>query len=152
MKEIKLRIWDKTYKRFYYMTITKDGVARTMNPNEPVGELSSTELCSGLKDKNGKEIFEGDIVKLDDGSIIAQIIWRPEHAQFMLWTIRERFMHPMNDHFMLSFEVIGNIYENPELLEGSKIIQYIDIKHVSLNQDGNFDAGFEAGHDPREEI
>ena len=77
---------------------------------------------TGLKDKNGKEIFEGDIlaVEADDGVIILKVSWDDEHALFVIKTKKfneEAALAELVDDNSYPFEVIGNIYENPELLE-----------------------------------
>ena len=65
---------------------------------------------TGLKDKNGKEIYEGDI--LTYSTMKAKVVFNEEHAAFELCQ-RERIDNPISD----SWEVIGNIYETPEKLK-----------------------------------
>ncbi len=70
---------------------------------------------TGIKDKNGKEIFEGDIYNLGDKRILSVVEWHD--SGFMgkqKGTVgsREGLQHWRN-----RIEIIGNIYENPELLE-----------------------------------
>ena len=77
---------------------------------------------TGLKDKNGKEIFEGDIlaVEADDGVIILKVSWDDEHALFVIKTKKfneETALAELVDDNSYPFEVIGNIYENKELLD-----------------------------------
>lgn len=95
-------------------------------------EFDEVELMqsTGLKDKDGQEIFEGDIVKRDG-------VKRPEIVRFGEWTdvdslgYKEQYigfyfesehegqewLHSVQPQFNHLYKVIGNIYENPELLE-----------------------------------
>lgn len=71
---------------------------------------------TGLHDKNGKEIYEGDVCKIwyhDNTSEIMKVDFDSEKAQF-------RFLDIVNDGWIITqtpVEVVGNIHENPELLK-----------------------------------
>lgn len=80
-------------------------------------DFTNLMQCTGLKDKNGKLIYEGDIVKLGNGSIngsvmerIYEVEWNINSFNVPSWIIDT---HDLS-HYI---EVIGNIYENKELLE-----------------------------------
>lgn len=79
--------------------------------------------CTGLKDKNGKLIYEGDIVKFnfDTDEIKAVVSWDDkELIGFYLNTtdyFKDKYVTDY-DFYKDVYEVIGNKYENPELLEG----------------------------------
>jgi len=71
---------------------------------------------TGLHDKNGKEIYEGDILP---GQWI--VMWWPEQAQFVLGNGSLNVNEAAKEEFVIGLlnndEIIGNIYDNPELLE-----------------------------------
>lgn len=75
-----------------------------------------------LKDKNCREIFEGDILafETDDEVIKVNVFWDEEHALFMFESKKYNEQEPLAElveNNTYPFEIIGNIYENPELLE-----------------------------------
>ncbi|KKM14928.1 hypothetical protein LCGC14_1701140, partial [marine sediment metagenome] len=74
---------------------------------------------TGLKDKNGKEIFEGDVLQINPKGLKYFIVQSFILDTYTLWKmIAERLNNPMKKYTKI--EVIGNIYENPELLEDKK--------------------------------
>jgi len=121
MREIKFRAWDKDKKVFVddvLITANKYGfLYQNYNKCEFMGENRDIVIMqyTGLKDKNGKEIYEGDIIKLSD-MVVDEIIFdytgqfKPKKS-----TDFEAY------GFMKSSEVIGNIYENPELLSDAEL-------------------------------
>ena len=77
---------------------------------------------TGLLDKNGKEIFEGDILvaETDDEAVNVRIFWDEKHALFMFESKKYNEIEPLAELVEATaypFEIIGNVYENPELLE-----------------------------------
>lgn len=77
---------------------------------------------TGLTDKNGKEIFEGDVlaIETDEGVTNLKVFWDEKHALFMFeskkYNEKDLLAELVEDN-TYPFEIIGNIYENPELLE-----------------------------------
>ena len=74
-------------------------------------------LCqhTGLTDKNGKRIWENDIVELPDENVYFKCEWEKDTARFVL--NGDRFTVDFDDYREYEVEVIGNIFDNTDLLE-----------------------------------
>ncbi|MDU5804105.1 MAG: YopX family protein [Fusobacterium periodonticum] len=70
---------------------------------------------TGLKNKNNKEIYEGDIVTLHNSRY--KVIFNMEQARFVLRDDKFEMEIPFTNNNNERMEIIGNIYENPELME-----------------------------------
>ncbi|MCK8626679.1 YopX family protein [Fructobacillus cardui] len=121
MREIKFRAWHKPFKKTKFGSEFVYGAKAfdfwIMSPDD-----YTLEQYAGLHDKNGKEIYEGDIVKVYGFSkvTVGKVIY--EDYYFTLdgfcdtGTDRPEMAFSEGE-FEVNYEVIGNIHENPELLE-----------------------------------
>ena len=75
-------------------------------------------LCqyTGLTDKNGKKIWENDIVRNEKGDI-GVVQWFEEHAAFMIWNKTKHYVCYLAENDFSKIEIAGNIFDNAELLE-----------------------------------
>lgn len=130
MREIKFRAWDKTQERMWLNVQNAYDTLEQHCCEDEDCECTDEKgnficlMCSsfqevlrdenltvmqytGLKDKNGKEIYEGDIL-IDENAHSMEVVWNSARCRFdpvpFCWHV---------------FEIIGNIYENPELLYGN---------------------------------
>ena len=133
----KFRAWHKELGRMMLIEIMYffffDNELEELELNDPVMNdhisVYPDEIVlmqsTGLKDKNGKEIFEGDI--LTDGDVISDIKYHQTLGFYMIGKygfsvpfgqgVDVEYFEEFAVHVSKTFEVIGNIYENPELLE-----------------------------------
>lgn len=116
MREIKFRAWSQDTKSFRYFDLNK----QTAWP--PTGFYEPYQQYTGLKDKNGKEIYEGDLCRADDCRFLGEsgtfvIGWDAEHLAFRAQANSIDSIGIYNTGKSDLIEVIGNIYENPELLK-----------------------------------
>ena len=74
--------------------------------------------CTGLKDKNGKLIYNGDIVKYPARKIAFEVYWDVLALKYILINrVALNINKEINNWFPNRCKIIGNIYENPELME-----------------------------------
>ncbi len=140
-REIKFRAWDKTSNRMFYQEDFERVELDTKNKlvslviSETIGSKYVLDYEDGieaeimqyisLKDKNRKEIYEGDIlsIKIYGGDkVIVEgktVVEFKDGCFGVIWGHDKAFLS-LNSFFKAKFEVIGNIYENPELLRGEK--------------------------------
>lgn len=160
MRKIKFRAWDKEanimvysdhrtrklYDVYYGFEMNGEGELECRWDGEFTeshvldgGTLDNLMQYTGLKDKNGVEIYEGDIVRFTNSidevdNEVGKVIWEQSECNFVAqYKTTNRVRQEENGTtitiYLISnetyredveYEVIGNIYENPELLETKK--------------------------------
>ena len=85
-------------------------------------EVQADTICqyTGLNDKDGNKIWENDIVSCKEGENFGQINWNESEAGFYFDILLNagHFCEESIDDHLYCMEVIGNIFDNPEFLEG----------------------------------
>lgn len=133
----KFRAWDSIKKKFVeHFFITDNGLICNMERptsgyNSPV-PIEKSELIlmqsTGLHDKNGKEIFEGDILKVanNDSSWFEVVKYDHEKAMFiskevnLKYEVPETPLYDLFSSYLFKVEVIGNVWEDGDLIDSKK--------------------------------
>ena len=116
-RKIKFRAWDKQNKSMEEVELLGDAVLRIKHAEWEDREDFEVMQYTGLKDKNGKEIYEGDILNYDNGiGVMGTVIWYGDGFAMKVlgagMASNKTLYNSLED-----IEVIGNIHENLELLK-----------------------------------
>lgn len=130
---IKFRVWNIKYREFYYIkfgefswfgggynkekrTYFWNIINANLSENPCEIKMSLFEDCiiqqfTGLLDKNNKEIYEGDIIEIENKN--CEIIWQVDYLSFIAKN-KHTFYHGF---YFKESQIVGNIFENSELLK-----------------------------------
>ena len=128
MRDIKFRIWDTENKEMLKVQEldfepTFYGGRIAIRPDQYNDYFDTEDMIlmqyTGLKDKNGKEIYEGDILRFNEVDT-AIVEWNEKYAYFMVRPIQDYYFDSDVLGHAIEYnnaEIIGNIYENEDLLK-----------------------------------
>ena len=113
MRTIKFRIFNKKIKS--YIDIHSSAIM--IDELNELNDHLIVEQFTGLHDKNGKEIFEGDKLQNPKKEVGEVVFWE---SGFRLEAKRRNnsiFYMPLNNGFLQNKEIIGNVFENTDLVK-----------------------------------
>lgn len=129
INRFRFRAWNKSFRRMIYdifffwkenkitMYELKEDGSKYYLPNSHI----VLEQCTGIKDKNGKLIYEGDIISFNEIKECGTVVWDKNN---LLWRYcgknEKHYVQPLGDLDMDYWQVVGNIHENEELLRGAQ--------------------------------
>lgn len=125
MRDIRFRVWRSDDKRMYgtdlpFLMYT-DGVIPSLAGAVPMRQYTISEAVlmqyTGTKDKSGKEIYEGDIITHSNDGMIGVVTWSPGLYRFVIENLTQTEIIADLCDYDFEPEVLGNIYENKELLD-----------------------------------
>lgn len=131
MREYKFRAYDRvenkmiSFEELVERSSLYDFSDEFIDPfNEMIGEYESPRIYmqyTGLEDKNGKEIYEKDIIMGEDcdGVYFAKVEWSKTDAQFMIEA--GKYFTDELSIYVDDVVVVGNVFEKPEILKEIKI-------------------------------
>lgn len=110
----KIRVWDKEFNQYWTDEAIKENAAWLLFPDNDNIENIEIEQCIGIKDKNGKPVFEGDILSDYDGFKFL-VRWNALELKYVFIPISKNNSEDL-DIYPNECELAGNIHENEELL------------------------------------
>ncbi|WP_051878421.1 YopX family protein [Chryseobacterium sp. FH1] len=118
MTKTKFKVWDVDQNKMFYdaLELVAKGTMQTFQFQNTSSDNLIWLQFIGLLDKNKKEIYKGDILKTETGKLMV-VSWSEKFASFVLIREEWAFAHWFGESCNADdCEIVGNIYQNPELL------------------------------------
>jgi len=123
MREIKFRARNAGLPRcwVYGYFVVKNGECLIVNEDGEFKVIAGTESqYTGMKDRNGKEIYEGDLLSWGEYLLVCK--WQQDNCRYSLYNTKSgRWAGFLDKHMVRDIRVVGDIYENKELLEADNV-------------------------------
>jgi hypothetical protein len=113
MREIKFRAWHGIKKRMLYGARKLEENASWVLTFCEAYNLEPMQY-TGLNDIDSKEVYEGDIIETTYNKYVCR--WNKFRCEYAWYSLKGEYIYPIGD-VRKNIKIIGNIYENPELLE-----------------------------------
>ena len=126
MREIKFRAWDIGQEMLDHENLMSQRYSKYDDDNISNDTSHKIMQYTGLKDKNGKEIYEGDILENKRSGGVFEVLWGVPNESYAGWAVKWKLQDFDIGHInydllyfkerMDNCEILGNIHENPELI------------------------------------
>ena len=116
-RELKFRVWDKKKRKMAHVVMIDLSMNRCLVTDmKDLWEIKDPDIMqyTGLKDKNGREIYDGDIIVSGSGNIYVVMVTR--YGSGYGFDIKKIGFDKKSQNWNDEIKIMGNIYENPELL------------------------------------
>ena len=110
---LKFRVWDNVYNLYWTDGEIEENAAWLLFPDNDNIHNVEIEQCTGVHGKNGKLIYEGDLVKL--GGYVQTELFVVEDLRSFFFLLDKEYPFDVSNN---DWEVVGNIHENKESLDG----------------------------------
>lgn len=140
---LKIRVWDKVYENYWKEEEVYENIQWLLYPDDDNINNVVIEQCTGVHGKNGKLIYEGDLLRLSIYECVQDELFAVEDLRSFFFLLDKEYPFDVTNN---DWEVVGNIHENEELLKAEKKALQNDIKEIfeevkamskDLSKDGN---------------
>ena len=130
MREIKFRAWDSEYSIMFDSGVFIEADGAIYESAKRTYDTPNTEIAlvnfpvmqfTELQDKNGVDIYEGDIVGKSSDKFCAKGVVSYHHGAWMVMEAIDRYFGLY--FYLYECQVIGNIYENPEMIDKAGVLE-----------------------------